>query len=95
MVSEYFQPHGLYRGLSPGDLSNPGIDPRFPELQTDSLPAEPQMANHSSTFTWKIPWTEESGRLQAMGSQRVRYDCATSLSFSLSANQRLGPQWRT
>ena len=39
------------------------------------------MAPHSSTLAWKIPWTEESGRLQSMGSLRVRHDCATSLSL--------------
>ena len=39
------------------------------------------MATHSSTLAWKIPWTEEPGRLQSMGSQRVRHDWATSLSF--------------
>ena len=32
------------------------------------------MATHSSTLTWKIPWTEEPGRLQSMGSLRVRHD---------------------
>ena len=32
---------------------------------------EKEMATHSSTLAWKIPWTEESGRLQSMGSQRV------------------------
>ena len=32
------------------------------------------MATHSSIFAWKIPWTEEPGRLQSMGSPRVRYD---------------------
>ena len=42
------------------------------------------MATHSSTLAWKIPWTEEPGRLQSMGSRRVGHDCATSLSFSLS-----------
>ena len=36
------------------------------------------MATHSSTLAWKIPWTEESGRLQSMGSLRVRDDSATS-----------------
>ena len=36
------------------------------------------MAIHSSTLTWKIPWTEEPDKLQSMGSQRVRHDCATS-----------------
>ena len=40
------------------------------------------MAIHSSTIAWKIPWTEEPGRLQSMGSQRVRHDWATSLSLS-------------
>ena len=37
------------------------------------------MATHSSTLAWKIPWTEESGRLQSMGSQRVGHNWATSL----------------
>ena len=32
------------------------------------------MAPHSSTLAWKIPWTEEPGRLQSMGSLRVRHD---------------------
>ena len=35
---------------------------------------EKEMATHSSTLAWKIPWTEERGRLQSMGSQRVRHD---------------------
>ena len=38
------------------------------------------MATHSSTLAWKIPWTEEPGRLQSMRSRRVRQDWATSLS---------------
>ena len=39
------------------------------------------MAPHSSTLAWKIPWTEEPGRLQSMGSLRVGPDWATSLSL--------------
>ena len=39
------------------------------------------MAPHSSTLAWKIPWMEEPGRLQSMGSQRVKHDWATSLSM--------------
>ena len=39
------------------------------------------MATHSSTLAWKIPWTEEPGRLQSMGSLRVGHDWATSLSL--------------
>ena len=37
-------------------------------------PLEKEMATHSSTLVWKIPWTEEPGRLQSMGSQRVTDD---------------------
>ena len=39
------------------------------------------MAPHSSTPAWKIPWTEEPGRLQSMGSLRVRHDWSNSLSL--------------
>ena len=39
------------------------------------------MATHSSTLAWKIPWTEEPGGLQSMGSLRVGHDWATSLSL--------------
>ena len=37
-------------------------------------PQEKEMANHSSTLAWKIPWTEEPGRPQSMESQRVGHD---------------------
>ena len=56
--------------------------PAMRETQVQSLswedPLEKEMAAHSSTLAWKIPWTEESGRLQSMGSQRVGHDWATS-----------------
>ena len=42
-------------------------------------PLEKEMATHSSTFAWKIPWMEEPGGLQSTESQRVRHDWATSL----------------
>ena len=45
------------------------------------LDSEKAMATHSSTLAWKIPWMEEPGRLQSMGSQGVGRDWATSLSF--------------
>ena len=48
------------------------------ETQVRSLgwedPLEKEMATHSSILAWKIPWTEELGRLQSMGSQRVEHD---------------------
>ena len=37
-------------------------------------PPEKEMATHSSTLAWKIPWSEEPGRLQSMGLQRVGHD---------------------
>jgi len=46
-------------------------------------PLEKEMAIHSSSTVWKIPWTEEPGRLQSMGSQRVGHNWATSLHFTL------------
>ena len=53
-------------------------------------PLEKEMATHSSILAWRIPWTEEPGGLQSMGSQRVGHDWATSLSLSI----RIGlPLW--
>ena len=47
-------------------------------------PLEEEMATHSSTLAWRVPWTEEPGRLQSMGSQRVTHDCATNFQLSFS-----------
>ena len=47
------------------------------ELKLFVLQMEKAMAPHSSTLAWKIPWTEEPGRLQSMGSLRVGHDSAT------------------
>ena len=121
----------------PGDLPNPGIEPRSLTLQADSFTdshqgsprilewvaypfsrgsswprnctgvsciVEKAMATHSSTLAWKIPWTEEPGRLQSMGSQRIRHDWAISLSgigegngnpllYSCLENPRNGGAW--
>ena len=44
-------------------------------------PLEEGMATHSSILAWRIPWTEEPGGLQSMGSQRVRHRWATKSSF--------------
>ena len=44
-------------------------------------PLEKEMATHSSILVWKIPWMQEPGRLQSMGSPRVVHDWATSLSL--------------
>ena len=48
------------------------------EMRVQSLgqedPLEEEMATHSSILAWEIPWTEEPGRLQTMGSQRVGHN---------------------
>ena len=48
------------------------------ETQVPSLgvenPLEKEIATHFSILAWRIPWTEDPGRLQSMGSQRVRHD---------------------
>ena len=56
-------------------------DHRVQSLGQEDL-LEKEMATHSSILAWKIPWTEEPGRLLSMGSQRVRHDWATSLHFT-------------
>ena len=62
--------------------------PTMWETQVQSLgwedPLEKEMATHSSILAWKIPWTEDPGRLQSVGSQRVGHDWVTSLHFHLS-----------
>ena len=45
----------------------------------DSL--EEGMATHSSILAWRLPWTEEPGKLQSTGSQRVGYDCMTKHTY--------------
>ena len=54
---------------------------RLPEMQETRVRSlgredtlEEEMATHSSTLAWKIPWTEETGGLQSMGSQRTDHD---------------------
>ena len=52
--------------------------PAMQETRVQSLgqevPLEEKMATYSNSLAWKIPWTEETGGLQSMGSQRVRHD---------------------
>ena len=47
---------------------------------------EKEMATHSSILVWKIPWTEDPGRLQSMGWPRVRHNWATSLTHTVGVN---------
>ena len=66
----------LVQGSS-SDKANTG---NWHQGETNQL-MEKAMAPHSSTLAWKIPWMEEPGRLQSMGSLRVGHDWATSLSL--------------
>ena len=55
------------------------MDQRVKHLHAMQIPGlgrspEKEMATQSGTFTWKIPWTEKPGRLQSVGSQRVRHN---------------------
>ena len=54
--------------------SLPAIQEMWVRLLDQKVPLEKQTATHSSIFAWEIPWTEEPGRLQSMGSQRVGHD---------------------
>ena len=62
------------------------------ETQVRSLgredPLEKEMATHFNIFAWRIPWTEEPGGLQSMGSQRIRHGWAISTTVALSVAQR-------
>ena len=59
-------------------VKNPPDNAGDIELWVESLgqedPLEKDMATHSSILAWRIPWTEEPGRLQSVGLQRVRHD---------------------
>ena len=59
-------------------VKNPSVMQEMQETRVQSLgqedPLEKGMAAHSSILVWRIPWTEESGRLQSMESQRVGQD---------------------
>ena len=54
---------------------------RVQSLGREDLP-EKGVATDTSVLAWRIPWTEEPGRLQFMGSQRVRHDLATNTVFT-------------
>ena len=69
----------LYSGL-PQRLSTKRIHLQCRRLGLDSCredPLQKEMATYSSIPVWRIPWTEEPGGLQSMGSQRVKHDWAT------------------
>ena len=91
-------PRGTPVATSRGRLVNfvnfPGTDclwynlKLFPNVNYLKSDIGKAMAPHSSSLAWKIPWTEEPGRLQSMGSLRVRHDWAISLSLFIFMHWR-------
>ena len=83
----YFRTHISYSWASPMAQRVkhlPGMQETWVRFLGQEDPLEKEMAIHSSTLAWKIPWTEKPGRLQSMGSQRVGHDWVTSLYFTSS-----------
>ena len=97
IVKSYFNDNKCLRHLrsfgSDGKASAYNTETRVRSLGPEA-PLEKEMATHSSTLAWKIPWTEESDRLQPMGSQKVGHDWATSLSFFLFLSFCLSINWK-
>ena len=52
----------------------PAVQETWIQSLAQEDPLQEEMATHSSVLAWEIPWTEETGGLQSMGSQRVRHD---------------------
>ena len=69
--------------------------PAMWETRVQSLgqedPREKEMATHSSTLAWRIPWREEPGRLQSMGSQRVSQTRLSDFTFAVQGTQGQSP----
>ena len=63
---------GFPRGLVVKNLPASAQESQIQSLGQED-PLEEEMATHSSILAWRIPWTEESGELQSIGSQRVRH----------------------
>ena len=81
-LSMEFSRQEYWSGLqfpSPGNLPDPWIKPRSPTLQADL-----EMATNSSSLAWKIPWTEEPGRLHGVAKSRTRLNNFTSLLYCLN-----------
>ena len=68
--------YGLHRWLSSKEFARQmqQIQETWVQFLGGEDPLEEEMATHSSILTWKIPWIEEPGRLQSMGSQQVGHD---------------------
>ena len=73
MKSNRIDPFSLWNGLQFSDVvkSLHAMQETWVQSLGQEDPLEKEMAIHSSIFAWEIPWTEEPGRLQSMGSQEL------------------------
>ena len=62
----------------------PANAPDLDSISSQEDPLEKEMAAHSSLLAWEIPWTEEPGGLQSMGSQRMEHDLATKSAYTVN-----------
>ena len=74
---------GLPRWLSQEVKNLPAVQETQVRFLSREDPLEKEMVTHSSVLAWRIPWTEEPGRLHSMGSQRVGHNWATN-TFTLT-----------
>ena len=75
VLSPALVPQGLPRWLAVKNLlANAGAARDMSSIPGWEDPLEEGMVTHSSTLAWRIPWTEEPGGLQPVGSQRVRHE---------------------
>ena len=89
MIKNIYKTHTAYITLNDGKLDPFPLRASLVAQMVECLPAmletrvrslgqedplEKEMATHSSTLAWRIPWREDPGGLQSMGSQRVRHD---------------------
>ena len=81
MRSKFFLKEGLFCSLSDLSVGTSLLVKHLPTMRETPVPSlrqedplEKEMATHSSSLAWKIPWTEKRGRLQSMGLQRVGHD---------------------
>ena len=68
--------------MAPSQENPPAVQETWVRFLGQEYLLEKEMTSHSSNLAWRIPWTEEPGRLQSMGSQRVGHDLVTNTHFS-------------
>ena len=61
----------------------PAMQETWVQSSSQKDPLEKELATQSSILSWRIPWTEEPGRLQSIGLQRVRHDVRLTFIFTL------------